>query len=126
MAVGTVNVWDEAPEHLAHLPALADPRAHPRRPARGRVGDTGVGGPDDFPRLVELIASLDLAESSSCAVRTLFAIRWKMGELLGWDRPDAGLGSRSRRSATGCRRICGTPPTCSRDGGGADFSLWGC
>ena len=28
------------------------------------------------------------------AVRALFAIRWKVGELLGWDRPDAGLGSR--------------------------------
>jgi hypothetical protein len=32
--------------------------------------------------------------SSSVAVRTLFAIRWKLGELLGWDGPDAGLGSR--------------------------------
>ena len=28
------------------------------------------------------------------AVRTLFAIRWKVGGLLGWDGPDAGLGSR--------------------------------
>jgi hypothetical protein len=25
----------------------------------------------------------------------LFAIRWKMGELLGWDAPNAGLGGRS-------------------------------
>jgi hypothetical protein len=54
----------------------------------------GVGGPDDFPRLVQLIASLDPSQSSSLAVRTLFAIRWKIGELLGWDGPDAGLGSR--------------------------------
>ena len=30
----------------------------------------------------------------SRAARTLFAIRWKLGELLGWDGPDAGLGSR--------------------------------
>jgi Protein of unknown function (DUF2867) len=52
------------------------------------------GGPDDFPRLVQLWASLDSSQSSSCAVRTLFAIRWKVGELLGWDGPDAGLGSR--------------------------------
>jgi hypothetical protein len=52
------------------------------------------GGPDDFPRLVELAASLDPAQSSSGAVRTLFAIRWRLGQLLGWDRPDAGLGSR--------------------------------
>jgi hypothetical protein len=54
----------------------------------------GVGGPDDFPRLVQLIASYDPSQSSSFAVRTLFAIRWKIGELLGWDSPDAGLGSR--------------------------------
>jgi hypothetical protein len=52
------------------------------------------GGPDDFPRLVQLVASLDLAERSSCGVRTLWAIRWRLGELLGWDAPDAGLGSR--------------------------------
>ena len=54
----------------------------------------GRGGPDDFPRLVRLIASMDPSRSSSRAVRTLFAIRWKVGELLGWDGPDAGLGSR--------------------------------
>ena len=52
------------------------------------------GGPDDFPRLVQMIASLDPAQSSSCAVRALFAIRWKIGRLLGWDGPDAGVGSR--------------------------------
>jgi hypothetical protein len=52
------------------------------------------GGPDDFPRLVQLIASADPSESSSFAVRSLFAIRWKIGELFGWDRPDTGLGSR--------------------------------
>ena len=27
-------------------------------------------------------------------VRALFAIRWKLGELLGWDSPDTGIGSR--------------------------------
>ena len=52
------------------------------------------GGPDDFPRLVEGIASGDPSRSSSRAARTLFAIRWKVGELLGWDGPDASLGSR--------------------------------
>ena len=54
----------------------------------------GVGGPDDFPRLVQQVASYDPSQSSSCAVRTLFAIRWKIGELLGWDGPDSGVGSR--------------------------------
>jgi hypothetical protein len=52
------------------------------------------GGPEDFPRLVQRIASGDPSQSSSPAVRALFAIRWKLGKLLGWDGPDAGLGSR--------------------------------
>jgi hypothetical protein len=52
------------------------------------------GGPEDFPRLVRLAAELDPSHSSSAAVRALFAIRWKLGGLLGWDDPDAGIGSR--------------------------------
>lgn len=52
------------------------------------------GGPDDFPRLVQGIVSGDASQGSSRIARTLFAIRWKLGELLGWDGPDAGLGSR--------------------------------
>src|SRR6185437_17119106 len=52
------------------------------------------GGPDDFPRLVELATSLDPSHSPSRAVRALFALRWKIGGLLGWDDPNTGLGSR--------------------------------
>lgn len=52
------------------------------------------GGPDDFARLVQMVASSDPSQSSLGAVRTLFAIRWKVGELLGWDGPEASLGSR--------------------------------
>jgi Protein of unknown function (DUF2867) len=59
------------------------------------------GGPDDFPRLVlglpRLVQGLAAAEGSqgsSHAARALWAIRWKLGELLGWDDPAAGLGSR--------------------------------
>jgi hypothetical protein len=52
------------------------------------------GGPDDFPRLVQLMASGDGSQRSSRVVGALWAIRWKVGELLGWDGPDAGLGSR--------------------------------
>jgi hypothetical protein len=47
------------------------------------------GGPGDFPRLVELLASRNPAHGTSRAARTLWAIRWKLGELLGWDDPDA-------------------------------------
>ena len=50
------------------------------------------GGPDDFPRLVRQMASGE--PSFSGAARTLWKLRWKVGELLGWDDPDAGLGSR--------------------------------
>ena len=52
------------------------------------------GGPDDFPREVRLIASGDLSHSSSRAVRSLASIRSKLGAVLGWDDPDAGVGSR--------------------------------
>jgi hypothetical protein len=51
------------------------------------------GGPDDFPRLVQLIASGDPSQGSSRPARALWATRWKVGELLGWDRPDAGRDS---------------------------------
>jgi Protein of unknown function (DUF2867) len=51
------------------------------------------GGPDDFPRLVQQMASGDPAESSSRAARILWAIRWKVGQLLGWDRPNGSHGS---------------------------------
>ena len=54
------------------------------------------GDRDDFRRLVELMSTLDPARRSSRAVRVLFAIRWKLGELLGLDRDASGLGSRVR------------------------------
>jgi hypothetical protein len=52
------------------------------------------GGPDDFAALVQQIASADPSQSLPGPARTLWALRWKLGELLGWDDPDAGLGSR--------------------------------
>ncbi len=52
------------------------------------------GGPDDFPRLVEGATTLDPQRSANVAVRGLFALRWKIGELLGLDADDAGIGGR--------------------------------
>jgi uncharacterized protein DUF2867 len=54
------------------------------------------GGRGDFPRLVQWLASRDdpARASASRVVRLLWATRWKAGQLLGWDRPDAGLSSR--------------------------------
>ena len=52
------------------------------------------GGPDDFPRLIKWFVSGSAARTSSRAARTLWAIRWRLGALLGWDGPNAGVGSR--------------------------------
>jgi hypothetical protein len=52
------------------------------------------GGPDDFPRLVQQFASADPSQSLPGAARTLWALRWRIGELLGWDDEDDGVGSR--------------------------------
>jgi hypothetical protein len=52
------------------------------------------GDSDDFHLLVKGFAAGDPARSGSILVRALFAVRWKLGELLGWDRADAGIGSR--------------------------------
>ena len=52
------------------------------------------GGPNDFPRLVEQFASTDPAKTLPRAARVLWALRWKLGELFGWDDEDDGLGSR--------------------------------
>jgi hypothetical protein len=52
------------------------------------------GGPHDFPRLVEGTASMDPSKGSSAPARALWAIRWKLGDVFGWDEPEVGLGSR--------------------------------
>ncbi|HEY1357768.1 MAG TPA: DUF2867 domain-containing protein [Thermoleophilaceae bacterium] len=52
------------------------------------------GGPDDFPRLVELMAAGDASQTPSGITRLLWATRWKVGEILGWDDPAGGLGAR--------------------------------
>jgi Protein of unknown function (DUF2867) len=57
------------------------------------------GGPDDLERLVDQFADGAPGEGehlSTPVSRMLFAARWKLGELLGWDRPDAGIGGRVR------------------------------
>jgi hypothetical protein len=52
------------------------------------------GGPDDFPRLVRQMTSGEPELDFSGGARKLWSLRWKVGKLLGWDSPDAGLGSR--------------------------------
>ena len=73
--------------------------AHTAQPWRiheiTRVWELPVtGGPEDFTRLVEGFASADPAQGAPGPVRALWLIRWKLGELLGWDDEAEGLGSR--------------------------------
>jgi Protein of unknown function (DUF2867) len=85
----------EAPEQRSHCPAVG--RIHEITPDF-RLYDVWAlptpGGPEDFPRLVHLFAVGDTADNPSWLARTLFAIRWKLGALLGWDNPESGIGSR--------------------------------
>lgn len=43
------------------------------------------GGSEDFATLLEVMASLDPSKGSSRVTRVLFSVRWRVGELLGWD-----------------------------------------
>ena len=52
------------------------------------------GGPDDFALLVEGIALGEASGNPSRVARALWTIRWKVGELLGWDDPKEGVGAR--------------------------------
>ena len=52
------------------------------------------GHGEDFPLLVQAIASGDPSRSASRAARALWTVRWQLGALLSLDRPDTGLGSR--------------------------------
>jgi hypothetical protein len=51
------------------------------------------GGPDDLARLVQQFTN---PGEDPFAVRVLFVLRWKLGKLFGWDRPDSGVGERVR------------------------------
>ncbi|MGW0879485.1 DUF2867 domain-containing protein [Streptomyces sp. NPDC002671] len=54
------------------------------------------GGPDDLVRLVRQTAEgiRGGVNGEDPVSRVLFAVRWKLGALLGWDKPDSGIGTR--------------------------------
>ncbi|MFI1254661.1 DUF2867 domain-containing protein [Streptomyces netropsis] len=54
------------------------------------------GGPDDLGLLVRQMAEgiKGGVNGEGFVSRVLFAVRWKLGALLGWDKPDTGIGSR--------------------------------
>jgi Protein of unknown function (DUF2867) len=51
------------------------------------------GGPDDLARFVQQFTA---PTKEPIALRALFALRWKLGKLFGWDEPGAGVGKRVR------------------------------
>ncbi|MEU1232203.1 DUF2867 domain-containing protein [Streptomyces sp. NPDC005828] len=53
-------------------------------------------GPDDFPIAVAAIAADAGLDRETGPTKFLFAARWKLGALLGWDDARAGLGPRVR------------------------------
>lgn len=54
----------------------------------------GTARPADFPRMVDLVTGIDPSHSGSRIADALWAVRWKLGELFGWDDEDAGLDAR--------------------------------
>ncbi|HEU5025785.1 MAG TPA: DUF2867 domain-containing protein [Spirillospora sp.] len=57
---------------------------------------TPGAGPGDFPVMLDAIRTSGGFARQAPPVRFLFAVRWTLGALLGWDRPATGLGSRVR------------------------------
>ncbi|MFE9637293.1 DUF2867 domain-containing protein [Streptomyces sp. NPDC006463] len=55
---------------------------------------TPGAGPDDFPVMLGALQSAGGPARQTGPVRFLFALRWKLGTLLGWDSPAEGVGSR--------------------------------
>jgi hypothetical protein len=51
------------------------------------------GGLDDLARLVEQFTS---PGDDPVVLRALFALRWQLGKLFGWDAPGSGVGERVR------------------------------
>jgi Protein of unknown function (DUF2867) len=53
------------------------------------------GGPDDLARLVQQFTSPGEGDNDLPVVlRALFAFRWKLGKLFGWDEAGSGVGER--------------------------------
>jgi Protein of unknown function (DUF2867) len=48
------------------------------------------GGAEEFATLLEIVTSLDPANSDSRATRALFALRWRLGAWFGWDDATTG------------------------------------
>ncbi len=64
---------------------------------------TPGAGPDDFPAMLAALRAAGGLNENPAVVRFLFAVRWKLGALFGWDEPEQGLG----RVESLCHRLPG-------------------
>ncbi|HWM75404.1 MAG TPA: DUF2867 domain-containing protein [Nocardioides sp.] len=55
---------------------------------------TPDAGPDDFPVMLDALRAAGGLNENPPLVRFLFAVRWKLGALFGWDKPEQGLAER--------------------------------
>jgi Protein of unknown function (DUF2867) len=55
---------------------------------------TPGAGPDDFPAMLATLRAAGGLNENPVVVRFLFAVRWKLGALFGWDAPATGLAGR--------------------------------
>ncbi|MEC3981825.1 DUF2867 domain-containing protein [Amycolatopsis sp. H20-H5] len=55
---------------------------------------TPGAGPHDFPAILAAMREAGGLAQQSWLARALFATRWKLGALLGWDKPSTGVGAR--------------------------------
>uniref|UniRef100_A0AAU2UXV6 DUF2867 domain-containing protein n=1 Tax=Streptomyces sp. NBC_00003 TaxID=2903608 RepID=A0AAU2UXV6_9ACTN len=51
-------------------------------------------GPDDFPVMLDALKAAYDTRKQPTVIRSLLAVRWKLGALFGWDSPQTGLGGR--------------------------------
>ncbi|MEU0566927.1 DUF2867 domain-containing protein [Nonomuraea sp. NPDC005983] len=55
---------------------------------------TPGAGPGDFPTMLAAMRATGGLAKQPWSSRFLFAVRWKLGALLGWDKSSAGVGGR--------------------------------
>jgi hypothetical protein len=74
---------------------------------------TPGAGPDDFPAMLDALRAAGGLNENPPVVRFLFAVRWKLGALFGWDKPKQGLVGRVESL---CDRL---PPDLRQEAAGA-------
>jgi hypothetical protein len=52
---------------------------------------TPGAGPDDFPDMLTALRAAGGLNENPPVVRFLFGVRWKLGAMFGWDKPEQGV-----------------------------------